>query len=77
MNRLRCAVGRLQTTPELLSRAFTAVGEIPQHPAILERRTHPGRTRVMRRHPETEERRPDALRLGLVPHFTKHLIGHI
>ncbi len=61
-----------QLPPELLRRAFAALGDIPNTPPIWN--VAPTQAAlVVRRHPETGERRLDALRWGLVPHFTKDL----
>ncbi len=61
-----------QLAPELLRRAFAAMGDIPNTPPSWN--VAPTQAAlVVRRHPETGERRLDALRWGLVPHFTKDL----
>ena len=61
-----------QLPPELLRRAFAAVGAIPNSPPSWN--VAPTQAAlVLRRHPETGERRLDALHWGLVPHFTKEL----
>ena len=61
-----------QLPPELLRRAFAALGDIPNTPPSWN--VAPTQAAlVVRRHPETGERRLDALRWGLVPHFTKDL----
>ena len=57
---------------EMIARLFGAVGELPNfepswNVAPTDRRP------VVRRHPETGERRVDLLSWGLVPHFTKDL----
>ncbi len=61
-----------QLPPELLRRAFAALGDIPNTPPSWN--VAPTQAALLvRRHPETGERRLDALRWGLVPHFTKDL----
>ena len=61
-----------QLPPELLRRAFAALGDIPNTPPSWN--VAPTQAAlIVRRHPETGERRLDALRWGLVPHFTKDL----
>ena len=61
-----------QLPPELLRRAFAAMGDIPNtQPSWSVAPTQAAL--VVRRQPETGERRLDALRWGLVPHFTKDL----
>ena len=61
-----------QLPPELLRRAFAALGDIPNTPPSWN--VAPTQAAlVVRRHPETRERRLNALRWGLVPHFTKDL----
>ena len=58
--------------PELLRRAFAALGDIPNTaPSWNVAPTQAAL--VVRRHAKTGERRLDALRWGLVPHFTKDL----
>ena len=65
-------LSRPQLPPELLRRAFAALGDIPNTaPSWNVAPTQAAL--VVRRHPETGERRLDALRWGLVPHFTKDL----
>ena len=67
-----CGRFAAQLPPELLRRAFAAVGDIPNTPPSWN--VAPTQAAlVVRRHPETRERRLDALRWGLVPHFTKDL----
>ena len=61
-----------QLPPELLRRIFAVLGEIPNTPPswnVAPTQDAP----VVRRHPQTGERRLSALRWGLVPHFTKDL----
>ncbi len=61
-----------QLPPELLRRAFAALGDVPNTaPSWNVPPTQAAL--VVRRHPRTGERRLDALRWGLVPHFTKDL----
>ncbi len=61
-----------QLPPELLRRVFAALGDIPNTPPSWN--VAPTQAAlVVRRHPETGERRLGALRWGLVPHFTKDL----
>ena len=61
-----------QLPPELLRRAFATLGDIPNTPPSWN--VAPTQAAlVVRRHPETGDRRLDALRWGLVPHFTKDL----
>ena len=61
-----------QLPPELLRFAFAALGDIPNTPPSWN--VAPTQAAlVIRRHPEAGERRLDALRWGLVPHFTKDL----
>ena len=61
-----------QLPPELLRRAFATLGDLPNTPASWN--VAPTQAAlVVRRHPETGERRLDALRWGLVPHFTRDL----
>ncbi len=61
-----------QLPPELLRRAFAALGDIPNTPPSWNiAPTQPAL--VLRRHPATGERRMHALHWGLVPHFTKNL----
>ena len=61
-----------QLPPELLRRAFAALGDIPNTPPSWN--VAPTQAAlVVRRNPETGERRLDALRWGLVPHFIKDL----
>ena len=61
-----------QLPPELLRRAFAALGDIANTPPSWN--VAPTQAAlVVRWHPETGERRLDALRWGLVPHFTKDL----
>ena len=70
----RTMCGRYASTlaPELLRRAFAALGDTPNTPPSWN--VAPMQTAlVVRRHPGTGERRLDALRWGLVPHFTKDL----
>ena len=67
-----CGRFAFQLPPELLRRAFAALGDIPNTPPSWN--VAPTQAAlVVRRHPETGERRFDALRWGLVPHFTKDL----
>ena len=61
-----------QLAPELLRRAFAALGDIPNTPPSWNIAPTQAAL-VVRRHPEIGERRLDALRWGLVPHFTKDL----
>ena len=61
-----------QLPPELLRRAFAAMCDIPNTPPSWNAAPTQAAL-VVRRHPETGERRLDALRWGLVPHFTKDL----
>ena len=61
-----------QLPPELLRRAFAALGDIPNTPPSWNIAPTQAAL-VVRRHPETGERRLDALRWGLVPRFTKDL----
>ena len=73
-SRLAGMCGRFasQLPPELLRRAFVALDDIPNTPPSW----NVGLTQaalVVRRHPKTGERRLDALRWGLMPHFTKDL----
>ena len=69
-----CGRFAAQLPPELLRRAFAAVGDIPNTPPSWN--VAPTQAAlVVRRHPETGERRLDALRWGLVPHFAKDLKG--
>jgi putative SOS response-associated peptidase YedK len=68
--------GRFASTlpPEFLETLFATVGEIPPLPPSWN--ITPGQeARVLRHHPESGERRMDALFWGLVPHFTKRLSG--
>ena len=58
--------------PAELARIFGAIGELPNvEPSWNVAPT--SRRPVIRRHPETGERRLDLLTWGLVPHFTKDL----
>ena len=67
-----CGCFASQLAPQLLRRAFAAVGDIPNTPPSWN--VAPTQAAlVVRRHPETGERRLDALRWGLVPHFTQEL----
>ena len=61
-----------QLPPELLARAFAVIGDLPNTPPSWNVAPTQAAA-VVRRHPETGERRLDALRWGLVPHFTKDL----
>ena len=61
-----------QLPPEEIARLFSTVGELPNiGPNWNVAPTQPAM--VVRRHPETGERRLDLLRWGLVPHFTRDL----
>jgi putative SOS response-associated peptidase YedK len=61
-----------QRPPDLLARTLAVLGDIPNTPPSWNvAPTHAAM--VVRRHPETGDRRMDALRWGLVPHFTKDL----
>jgi putative SOS response-associated peptidase YedK len=61
-----------QLPPDLLARTLAVLGDIPNTPPSWN--VAPTQTAlVVRRHPETGERRMNALRWGLVPHFTKDL----
>ena len=67
-----CGRFAAQLPPELLRRAFAALDDIPNtapswNVALAQAAL------VVRRHPETGERRLDALRWGQVAHFTKDL----
>jgi putative SOS response-associated peptidase YedK len=56
-----------QLPPEFIARLFSTTGELPNIAANWNvAPTHAAM--VIRRHPETGERRLDALRWGLVPH---------
>ena len=61
-----------QLPPELLRQAFAALGDVPNTPPSWNIAPTQAAL-VVRRHPETGERRMDAIRWGLVPHFTKDL----
>jgi putative SOS response-associated peptidase YedK len=61
-----------QLPPEEVARLFSTAGDVPN----LGPNWNVAPTQaamVIRRHPETGERRLDVLRWGLVPHFTKDL----
>jgi putative SOS response-associated peptidase YedK len=61
-----------QLPPEEIARLFSTAGDLPNlGPNWNVAPTQPAM--VVRRHPETGERRLDVLRWGLVPHFTKDL----
>jgi putative SOS response-associated peptidase YedK len=61
-----------QLPPELIRRLFATIGDVPNiAPNSNVAPTQSGM--VIRRHPDTGERRLDALRWGLVPRFTKDL----
>jgi putative SOS response-associated peptidase YedK len=63
---------RSPTAPEFIRRLFRTQGELPSlGPNWNVAPTQPAM--VIRRHPETGERRLDLLRWGAVPHFTKDL----
>ena len=67
-----CGRSASQLPPELLRRAFAVLGDIPNTPPSWN--VAPTQAAlVVRRHPETGERRLGALRWGLVPSFTKDL----
>ena len=67
-----CGCFASQLPPELLRRAFCALGDIPNTPPSWN--VAPTQAAlVVLRHPETGERHLDALRWSLVPHFTKDL----
>ncbi len=59
-----------QLPPEFIARPFGAVGEIPN--TLPSWNVAPSQAALaVRRHPGPGERRLDALRWRLVPHFTK------
>ena len=58
--------------PAELARSFGAIGELPNVEASWNV-TPTDRRPVIRRHPESGERRLDLLTWGLVPHFTEDL----
>ena len=58
--------------PELLARLFRTAGPLPNRGPTWNMAPSQG-AMVVRRHPETGERRLDVLKWGLVPHFTKDL----
>ena len=61
-----------QLPPEFIRRLFNTKGNLPNlGPSWNLAPTQPAM--VIRRHPETAERRLDVLRWGLVLHFTKDL----
>ena len=61
-----------QLPPEFTRQLFATKGELPNLGSNWNvARAQPAM--VIRRHPETAERRLDVLRWGLVPHFTKEL----
>ena len=67
-----CGRFAAQLPPEFIRRLFTTTGELPN----LGPNWNVAPTQaamVVRRHPESGERRLDVLRWGLVPHFTKDL----
>ena len=67
-----CGRFAAQLPPEFIRRLFATAGELPNlGPNWNVAPTQPAM--VIRRHPETGERRLDVLRWGLVPHFTKDL----
>jgi putative SOS response-associated peptidase YedK len=67
-----CGRFAAQLPPEFIRRLFATTGELPNlGPNWNVAPTQPAM--VIRRHPETGERRLDVLRWGLVPHFTKDL----
>jgi putative SOS response-associated peptidase YedK len=67
-----CGGFAAQLPPEFIRRLFNTAGELPN----LGPNWNVAPTQaamVVRRHPETAERRLDVLRWGLVQHFTKDL----
>jgi putative SOS response-associated peptidase YedK len=67
-----CGRFAAQLPPELIARLFATMGDLPN----LGPNWNVAPTQaalVVRRHPQTGERRLDALSWGLVPHFTKDL----
>jgi putative SOS response-associated peptidase YedK len=67
-----CGRFAAQLPPEFIRRLFATAGDLPNlGPNWNVAPTQPAM--VVRRHPETGERRLDVLRWGLVPHFTKDL----
>jgi putative SOS response-associated peptidase YedK len=67
-----CGRFAAQLPPEFIRRLFATTGELPNiGPNCNVAPTDPAM--VVRRHPQTGERRLDMLRWGLVPHFTRDL----
>jgi putative SOS response-associated peptidase YedK len=67
-----CGRFAAQLPPEFIRRLFATKGELPNlGPSWNVAPTDPAM--VVRRHPQTGERRLDILRWGLVPHFTRDL----
>jgi putative SOS response-associated peptidase YedK len=67
-----CGRFAAQLPPEFIRRLFATKGDLPNlGPNWNVAPTQPAM--VVRRHPQTGERRLDVLRWGLVPHFTKDL----
>jgi putative SOS response-associated peptidase YedK len=67
-----CGRFAAQLPPEFIRRLFATTGDLPNlAPNWNVAPTDPAM--VVRRHPETGERRLDVLRWGLVPHFTRDL----
>jgi putative SOS response-associated peptidase YedK len=67
-----CGRFAAQLPPEFIRRLFATVGELPNLGPNWNVAPTQG-AMVVRRHPESGERRLDVLRWGLVPHFTKDI----
>ena len=66
--------GRFASTlpPEMMAKLFRTTGALPNQGPSWNMAPTQG-AMVVRRHPETGERRLDVLQWGLIPHFTKDL----